>query len=94
MVTIQNLCSNLGASYAENVTNLNNPPKAFLLNTAPNPTGFPTGLGGNGCCVIQQNFGRGSFAAQIAFGFTTDKIAIRRRNMNENWTAWKYITAQ
>ena len=87
------LNKNLGMSYAANVKDLNNPPKTFLLNTSVNPTGFPTGLGGNGCCVIQHNFGQGSFAAQIAFGFTTDKIAIRRRNESENWTDWKYIEA-
>ena len=91
---IDTLNSNLGASYATNVKDLNNPPAAFLLNTGTNPIGFPAGLGGNGCCVIQQNFGKDSFASQLAFSFTSDKIAIRRKNASSSWTDWAYFTAQ
>ena len=81
-------------TYATNVTNLNNPPKAFLLNTATTPIGFPTRLDGNACCVIQQNLGSGAYVSQLAFGFGSDRIAIRRKNGSSNWTDWKYITAQ
>lgn len=72
---------------------MDTPPRSFLLNTGANPKGYPTGLGGNGCAVIQQNFGEDSFATQIAFSFTSDKIAIRRKNASSTWTDWKYFTA-
>ena len=88
------LNNNLSVSYATNVKDLDNPPAAFLLNTGTNPIGFPTGLGGNGFCVIQQNFGKDSFASQLAFSFTSDKIAIRRKNASSSWTDWKYFIAQ
>ena len=76
-----------------NVSDLNNPPNAFLLNTGVNPKGLPTGLGGNGCCVIQQNLGIDAYASQLAFGFGSDRIAIRRKIGSSTWTNWKYFTA-
>lgn len=72
----------------------NNPPNAFLINTTANPIGLPTELGANGCCVIQEGFGQGLFTAQIAFSFGNDKIAIRRKFNNKNWTDWRYIKAE
>lgn len=55
-----------------------------------NPANFPSGLGGNNALVLQQ--GGASFAAQLAFGFNSDKIAIRRK-VSGTWTSWKYFTA-
>lgn len=74
------------------MTDLNNPPKAFILNTGVDPVGNPS-LGGNGCVVIQQNPGVSAYTAQLAFSFGSDKIAIRRKKERGNWTDWKYFTA-
>lgn len=78
--------------YAMEVNDLDNPPTAFILNTAANPKGFPYQLEGNGCIVIQNNFGQNTYTAQLAFGFGSDKIAIRRKYNGTNWTDWKYGT--
>ena len=51
---------------------------------------FPSGLGGNSCMVLVQTDNI-QYNAQLAFGFGSDKIAIRRRNGSTTWTAWKYI---
>lgn len=75
------------------MTDLNNPPSAFILNTAVEPVGLPSHLGCNGCVVIQQNPGDNKHSAQLAFSFGSDKIAIRRRYGEEKWTDWKYFTA-
>ena len=80
--------------YANNVVDLNNPPKYAILNTNVNPIGLPSGLGSNGCLVIQQNVGVGNYTAQLAFSFGSDKIAIRRKSNTSSWTEWKYFTAQ
>lgn len=74
------------------VNDLDNPPAALILNTAANPKGFPYQLEGNGCIVIQNNFGQNTYTAQLAFGFGSDKIAIRRKYNGTNWTDWKYGT--
>lgn len=80
--------------YASNVTDLNNPPNYAILNTTVNPIGLPSELRSNGCLVIQQNLGEGNYAAQLAFSFGSDKIAIRRKRNTNSWTEWKYFTAQ
>lgn len=74
------------------VNDLDNPPAALILNTSPSPKGFPSQLGGNSCIVIQQNFGDKTYSAQLAFGFGSDKIAIRNKRNSSNWTDWKYVT--
>ena len=80
--------------YVNNVTDLNNTPNYAILNTNVNPIGLPSGLKSNGCLVIQQNLGKGNYSAQLAFSFGSDKIAIRRKCNTNNWTEWKYFTAQ
>lgn len=80
--------------YANNITDLNNPPKCPILDTKVNPIGLPSRLGSNACLVIQQNLGVGNYTAQLAFSFGSDKIAIRRKNNTDSWTEWKYFTAQ
>ncbi len=80
--------------YVNNVTDLDNPPNYAILNTKVNPIGLPSGLNSNGCLVIQQNLGKGNYSAQLAFSFGSDKIAIRRKYNTNNWTEWKYFTAQ
>lgn len=50
---------------------------------------FPSGLGGNGCVVIVATTNI-NYNAQLAFGFGSDKIAIRRRNGSTTWSEWKY----
>lgn len=88
------LILNSNKIYANNVVDLNNPPKYAILNTNVNPIGLPSGLGSNGCLVIQQNVGVGNYTAQLAFSFGSDKIAIRRKSNTSSWTEWKYFTAQ
>lgn len=80
--------------YVNNVTDLNNPPNYPILNTNANPIGLPSGLKSNGCLVIQHNLGAGNYAAQLAFSFGSDKIAIRRKSNTDSWTEWKYFTTQ
>lgn len=50
---------------------------------------FPSGLGGNGCVVIVATTNI-NYNAQLAFGFGSDKIAIRRKNGSTTWSEWKY----
>lgn len=64
-----------------NVTDLNNPPNYAILDTKVNPIGLPSELRSNGCLVIQHNLGKGNYAAQLAFSFGSDKIAIRRKKI-------------
>ena len=63
---------------------------AFIEKPVANAANLPD-LGGNNVMVISFNPGD-SFDAQLAFGFSTDKIAIRRREGSANWTSWKYLT--
>ena len=67
------------------MTDLNNPPGAFILNTTVEPVGLPSYLGCNGCVVIQQNPGSKEYFAQLAFSFGADLIAIRRKREGGNW---------
>lgn len=78
---------------ALNVTDLDNPPRAYFLSTAINPTGLPNLGEANSCFVIQQNPLVGNFNAQLAFSFGSDKIAIRRKVSSTTWTTWKYFSA-
>ena len=97
IICCQSLNNNLSkisaAIIATRVTDLNNPPNAFILNTAVEPVGLPSYVGWNWCVVIQQNPGDNRYSAQLAFSFGSDKIAIRRRYGGEEWTNWKYFTA-
>jgi len=90
---INELNSNRFSIYKENVSDLDNPPSAFILNTGVNPKGLPNFDYGNGCCVIQHNPGNRIYTAQLAFSFGSDKIAIRRRR-NGAWSDWAYFLAQ
>ncbi len=76
--------------FAMNVSDLNNPPYAFILQTSPNPAGMPD-IGSNSCLVIQQNPGS-VWLGQFAFSYNGSKMAIRGKQ-NGVWTEWKYITA-
>lgn len=88
---INKLGDSVSPVYALNVNDLDNPPAAMILNTSLNPKGFPSQFEGNSCIVIQQNLGNSTYAAQLAFGFGSDKIAIRRKYNSVQWTDWKYV---
>lgn len=75
-----------------NVDNLNDPPNAVVYLSSPSTIGFPSALGGNRCLVLYLNAGD-TYKAQLAFGFGSDKIAIRRKIHDTTWTDWKYFTA-
>lgn len=90
--SLNGINSNFADIVAVGVHDLNNPPKAFILNTAVEPVGLPD-LVSNGCVVIQQNPGDAEYSAQLAFSFGTDKIAIRRKREGGDWTSWKYFKA-
>lgn len=89
---INELNSNRFSIYEKQVSDLDNPPAAFILNTDINPKGLPE-LVGNGCCVIQHNPGSKTYTAQLAFSFGCEKIAIRTKRA-DSWSAWKYFSAQ
>ena len=78
--------------YEKQVSDLDNPPAAFILNTGINPKGLPE-LSSNGCCVIQHNPGGKAYTAQLAFSFGCEKIAIRTKK-STSWSNWKYFSAQ
>lgn len=78
--------------YEKQVSDLDNPPAAFILNTDINPKGLPE-LSSNGCCVIQHNPGSETYTAQLAFSFGCEKIAIRTKK-SASWSNWKYFSAQ
>lgn len=78
--------------YEKQVSDLDNPPAAFILNTGINPKGLPE-LSSNGCCVIQHNPGSETYTAQLAFSFGCEKIAIRTKK-SASWSNWKYFSAQ
>lgn len=88
---INNLGDSVSTVCALNVNDLDNPPAAIILNTSISPKGFPSQFEGNSCIVIQQNLGHNPYAAQLAFGFGSDKIAIRRKYNSVQWTDWKYV---
>lgn len=77
--------------YAINVNDLDNPPAALILNTSTVTKGYPSQFVGNSCLVLQHNIGNSIYRAQLAFGFGSDKIAIRRKNGSTQWTDWKYV---
>lgn len=89
---LNELNSNRFSIYEKQVSDLDNPPAAFILNTDINPKGLPE-LDGNGCCVIQHNPGSKTYTAQLAFSFGCEKIAIRTKKA-DSWSAWKYFSAQ
>lgn len=78
--------------FAEGVTDLDNPPRAVLINTGINPVGRPSEIGANGFLVIQHNRGQGQFCAQLAFSFGDFKMALRIKSGADNWSVWRYIT--
>lgn len=51
----------------------------------------PSGIGGNGWMILVGN-DNPMYNVQLAFGFGSDKIGIRRRNNSSTWTSWKYVT--
>lgn len=71
-------------------TNLDTTPYMITISSV-NPTGYPSGLGGNSCIVITSN-SNNSYRGQLAFGFGADKIAMRRCFGSTTWTAWKYVS--
>lgn len=89
---INKLGDSVSQVYAINVNDLDNPPAALILNTSTVTKGYPSQFGGNSCLVLQHNIGNSTYRAQLAFGFGSDKIAIRRKNGSANWTDWKYVT--
>ena len=62
---LNELNSNRFSICEKNVSDLDNPPAAFILNTDINPKGLPK-LDSNGCCVIQHNPGNEIYTAQLA----------------------------
>lgn len=89
---LNELNSNRFSICEKNVSDLDNPPAAFILNTDINPKGLPK-LDSNGCCVIQHNPGNEIYTAQLAFSFGCEKIAIRTKK-TDSWSVWKYFSAQ
>ena len=89
---LNELNSNRFSICEKNVSDLDNPPAAFILNTDINPKGLPK-LDSNGRCVIQHNPGNEIYTAQLAFSFGCEKIAIRTKK-TDSWSAWKYFSAQ
>lgn len=79
-------------NYSYDVSNIEYVPEgARVITTYANPAGYPSGLGGNACMIIQN--GAGMFRVQLAFSFGSDKIAIRRKANSNEWTDWRYFTA-
>lgn len=89
---LNELNSNRFSICEKDVSDLDNPPAAFILNTGINPKELPE-LDSNGCCVIQHNPGNEIYTAQLAFSFGCEKIAIRTKK-TDSWSAWKYFSAQ
>ena len=65
---------------------------SIIARPDPSAANFPSGLGGNAAMVISVG-PQSNYDAQLAFGFGSDKIAIRRRYGSTTWGAWKYFTA-
>lgn len=49
----------------------------------------PSGLSGNGAILF--GFSIPGYGCQIAFGFGSNKIAIRNKPFNGTWQDWRYI---
>ena len=77
------------------VTDLNNPPNAFIIQTIADTRipGYPSNLDGNTVLALQLYPGRDIYSAQLAFSFDMDKMAIRRKSGSATWTDWKYFSA-
>ena len=74
---------------------MNNPPERMIFSATVGSTNLPENLGdANAVTVIRMKLGPGNFDSMIVFSFATDRIAIRRKNGTENWSEWKYFTAQ
>ena len=89
---VNDLGDSVSHVYALDVSDLDNPPKAFILNVSADSKGVPSQIGGNSCVVFQHNFNDNTYTAQLAFGFGSDKLAIRRKYGSTTWTEWKYLT--
>ena len=77
------------------IYDLNNPPERMIFSATVGSTNLPENLGdANAVTVIRMKLGPGNFDSMIVFSFATDRIAIRRKNGTENWSEWKYFTAQ
>ena len=76
---------------ATEVADLDNPPNSFIINSTNDPIGMPELLGGDSCCVIQQNPGHTNYSAQLAFSLNSNKMAIRHRDGSHVWSAWVYV---
>lgn len=87
------LNSNLGkkVSWAEDVSDINNPPDVYMFRTTVNPMGLPE-LNANSCIVLQFS-GGSTYKEQLSMSFGGDKLAIRRKFGFPSWTAWKYLIA-
>lgn len=67
----------------------------MIFSAMAGSTNLPDDLGGaNAVTVIRMKLGSSNFDAMIAFSFSADKIAIRRKGGTENWSKWKYFNAQ
>lgn len=75
------------------VSNLDNPPNSFILQTIASNTipGFPTSLSGNRVLVLQLLPGDSVYSAQLAFGFGSGKIAMRNKQNGNAWSSWTII---
>lgn len=89
---INELNSNLPAG---GIYDLDNPPEKMIFSAMAGSTNLPDDLGGvNAVTVIRMKLGSSNFDAMIAFSFSADRIAIRRKGGTENWSKWKYFNAQ
>lgn len=89
---LNELNSNLPAG---GIYDLDNPPEKMIFSAMAGSTNLPDDLGGaNAVTVIRMKLGSSNFDAMIAFSFSADRIAIRRKGGTENWNKWKYFNAQ
>lgn len=89
---LNELNSNLPAG---GIYDLDNPPEKMIFSAMAGSTNLPDDLGGaNAVTVIRMKLGSSNFDAMIAFSFSADRIAIRRKGGTENWSKWKYFNAQ
>lgn len=80
--------------YAGTDYNINEPPQTFCRFRNNCKGTMPSGLGGNQYSLYTQVPGKlanSTYNVQVAVGFGSDKIAIRRKNGSTSWTAWKYV---
>lgn len=89
---LNQLNSNLPAG---GIYDLDNPPEKMIFSAMAGSTNLPDDLGGaNAVTVIRMKLGSSNFDAMIAFSFSADRIAIRRKGGTKNWSKWKYFNAQ